>query len=272
MPGYFIVFEGIDGSGKSTQLALAAASLRERGYAVTTCRDPGSTAVGDAIRKIVVDGKEVTESRAGGLAPVAEMLLFQAARAQMVAEVIRPALARGEVVLCDRFFLSTVVYQGIVGGLPLDDLWTVGRIASLAGRPGNSAGSAALSSTDPAGNAAPDADTAGGLDLTPDLTLAFRLPPALAFERASRREGAVDRFQARGAEYLRRVGEGFDRAFADAAVVKGWLVNHVDASRGPKVVSGDVLGCILGAEDPMGRRFIDGVTRLADQMEPEAGG
>src|SRR3954447_24627062 len=103
--GLFLSLDGIDGGGKSTQCRLLADWLRERGRAVVTCVDPGGTALGAEVRQIVLHHR-------GELAPACEAFLFMASRAQLVAEVIRPALESGQVVVCDRFLLANVVYQG----------------------------------------------------------------------------------------------------------------------------------------------------------------
>jgi dTMP kinase len=109
----FISFEGMDGSGKTTQVNLAAEVLRKRGYEVLLTREPGGTAVGDRIRTILMD-KETSQ-----LNPRAELLLFNASRAQLVDEVIRPHLARGGVVICDRYIDSSIAYQGYGHGIDL---------------------------------------------------------------------------------------------------------------------------------------------------------
>jgi dTMP kinase len=104
--GKFITFEGLDGCGKSTQLEKLAAALRRRGIAVVTAREPGGTVIGERIRAVLLD------SRTAGLDPHAEMALMFASRAQLIAEVILPALEAGKWVLCDRFTDSTEAYQG----------------------------------------------------------------------------------------------------------------------------------------------------------------
>ena len=104
--GYFITLEGLDGSGKTTQINRLAAWLRTRGAVPVVTRQPGGTAIGDRIRGLALD------SRSTGLAPMAEMALMFADRAQAIAEVIEPALAAGKIVLCDRFTDSTEAYQG----------------------------------------------------------------------------------------------------------------------------------------------------------------
>ena len=123
-PARFISLDGLDGTGKSSQLGPLCDWLRSRGVAVTTCRDPGSTPTGDAIRAILLDRRDLHVD------PTSEMLLYMAARAQLVAEVITPALARGEWVLADRFLLATIVYQGHAGGLDPEAIRAVGRVAT----------------------------------------------------------------------------------------------------------------------------------------------
>jgi dTMP kinase len=167
-PGLFLALEGPDGGGKTTQSARLAAWMREAGFDVVACRDPGSTDVGDRLRKIVLDRKHVH------LSIRSEMLIYMASRAQLVDEVITPSLAAGRVVISDRFLLSTIIYQGIAGGLPVDEIWQVGQVAT------------------------------GGL--LPDLTLVLDVPP----ESAQVRVGAArDRIEDRPPEYQRRVRKGF---------------------------------------------------------------
>src|SRR5438477_8241301 len=110
-PGFFLVLDGPDGSGKTTQAARLADWLRGRGLDVVTCRDPGGTALGNRLRGLLLDRDSVAISLR------AEMLLYMASRAQMVEEVIRPALEAGRVVVSDRFLLATIIYQGYAGGL-----------------------------------------------------------------------------------------------------------------------------------------------------------
>jgi dTMP kinase len=108
--GYFITFEGLDGSGKTTQLRRLAATLEAEGHTVVTLRQPGGTALGDRIRSVLLDSK--SEADLGLIAPAAEMALMFADRAQSIAEVILPALNAGSIVLCDRYTDSSEAYQG----------------------------------------------------------------------------------------------------------------------------------------------------------------
>jgi dTMP kinase len=142
--GIFIALDGVDGAGKTTQCQRLVPWLRERGWAVTVCRDPGGTPVGDAIRRLLLGDRH-------DMTALCEMFLYMASRAQLVAAVVRPALERGEVVLSDRFLLANVVYQGHAGGLDPDRIWDVGRLAT------------------------------GGV--LPDLTVVLDLPPDEAFAR-----------------------------------------------------------------------------------------
>jgi len=114
--GVFITFEGIDGSGKSTQIARLKESLENRGYSVLVVRDPGSTPIAESIRKLLLDHKN------DALDDRTETLLFSAARAHLVQEVIKPALQAGRIVLCDRFAESTIAYQGYGRELPLREV------------------------------------------------------------------------------------------------------------------------------------------------------
>jgi len=121
--GLFITFEGMDGSGKTTQMHRLAARIRAQGKAVVETAEPGGTAIGQQIRQILLDA--VNQE----LSPTAELLLYFASRAQNVDEVIRPALARGEIVLADRFTDSSVVYQGCGRGLGAETVLALDRIA-----------------------------------------------------------------------------------------------------------------------------------------------
>lgn len=165
--GLFLSLDGLDGTGKSTQCRLLADWLRARGERVTTCVDPGGTALGDRIRALLLDKRNQ-------ITLPAEMFLFMASRAQLTAEIIRPALEAGGSVLSDRYLLANVVYQGHAGGLDVDELWRVGRLAT------------------------------GGLE--PDLTLVLDLPLDVA---TARRQRPADRLESRSPQYHEQVRQGF---------------------------------------------------------------
>lgn len=169
-PGRFVTFEGVDGSGKSTQARLLAAALRARGRTVTETREPGGTALGEAVRALLLSG--------GAVSPAAEVHLFAASRAQLVSEVVRPALARGEWVVCDRFLDSSLAYQGGARGLGVDEVLAANRLAVG--------------------------------DCLPDLTLLVDVPAEVA---SARRGGGPDRIEAEGDGLQRRVAEAY-RALA----------------------------------------------------------
>jgi dTMP kinase len=122
-PGRFITFEGVDGSGKSTQLAALAATLTDRGVPVVTTREPGGTPLGEAVRGVVLD------QTFAGMSARAELLLYLASRAEHVDRVIRPALERGALVVCDRFTEATLAYQAYGRGLALDEVTALTRFA-----------------------------------------------------------------------------------------------------------------------------------------------
>jgi dTMP kinase len=164
----FLSIDGGDGAGKSTQVELLCGWLREGGHDVLACRDPGTTRLGEAVRGILLDQHDLHIDRRS------EMLLYMAARSQMVEEVIRPALAQGNTVVSDRYLLANVVYQGYGGGLDVATLWEVGRIA-----------------------------TAG---LMPDLTIVLDVPADVAAVRMS---GPLDRMEKQGDAFHARVREGF---------------------------------------------------------------
>src|SRR5688572_12111153 len=118
----FFSFDGIDGGGKSTQVQLFVEALRAGGLDVVVCRDPGSTALGERVRELLLACDDQTV-----IGRLSEMFLYMAARAQLVDEVIRPALEAGKIVVSDRYVLANVVYQGHAGGLEPESIWQVGR-------------------------------------------------------------------------------------------------------------------------------------------------
>lgn len=120
----FFSIDGVDGAGKSTQVSRLLANLQRVGFQTVRCRDPGSTEVGDSIRDVLLHRHELK------ITAMCEMFLFMAARNQLVEEVIRPAMAAEKIVVCDRFLLSSIVYQGYAGGVPVEEVESVGRLAT----------------------------------------------------------------------------------------------------------------------------------------------
>jgi dTMP kinase len=191
--GVFITLEGPDGSGKSSLLPRLAASLATRGLDVVTTREPGSTPLGERIRRLVLD-TEPKIDRTGR----ADALLFAAARAQHVAEVIEPALARGAVVVCDRYADSSLAYQGVGSGVPLDELRAVQHFAT------------------------------GGL--VPDLTILLDLPVDVGLGRKAQEITRFEAYQDRA--YHERVRQ----AFLDFAAAEPERFAIVDATLPPDEV------------------------------------
>jgi dTMP kinase len=170
----FISFEGPDGSGKSTQICLLVEHLRQAGYPVFQTREPGGTLIGDQIRAVLHDLKNE------GMHPHTEILLYAASRAQLVAQEIRPRLAAGEIVICDRYADSTLAYQGYGHGLDLDTLRVILRFATG--------------------------------ELQPDLTLYLDITAEEGLERRERaaQDGAEwNRLDAQPLDFHRRVRDGY---------------------------------------------------------------
>jgi dTMP kinase len=182
MKGSLITFEGTEGSGKSTQLSMLAERLLSEGWSVRTVREPGGTPIGEEIRHTL---KHSAANQA--MTPEAELLLMNASRAQLVREVIRPALAQGQIVLCDRFYDSTTAYQGYGRGLDLKVLKAV-------------------------------IDFAVG-ETRPDLTLLLVVPPEVSATRLRARQATMpfvrDRLEEADASFFERVARGY-RAMAAA--------------------------------------------------------
>lgn len=172
----FITFEGIDGSGKSTQISFLKQWLEEKGHELLVLREPGGNIVSEKIRTLLLDSKEEIDPRS-------ELLLFTAARAQLVSKVIRPALNQGRIVICDRYIDSSVAYQGYGRGLPVADIEKINAFA-----------------TD---------------RLIPDITFIFDLPVEDAALRAGFRssdsQSKPDRMERSGEEFFRKTKEGYLR-------------------------------------------------------------
>jgi dTMP kinase len=192
--GLFVTLEGIDRAGKSTQARLLAEALGDAAVAV---REPGGTAVGERVRELLKDP-------AIEIGAEAEALLFAAARAELVARVVRPALAAGRVVVCDRFLDSSLAYQGAARGLGLERVAAVNELAT------------------------------GGL--VPDVTVLLRIEP----EAAGARTGESDRLEGEGVAFQRAVAEGYDRL----AAAHPERIRVVDAARPPEEVHRDVLAAV----------------------------
>lgn len=174
--GLFITVEGIDGCGKSTQARLIAAALEAAGHDVLRLREPGGVRISEQIRAILLDPANAE------MGDVCELLLYEAARAQLVHQVIRPALAAGKTVVCDRFYDSTTAYQAFADGLDRNMVSQANELAVDGCRP--------------------------------DLTLVFDLPVEDALRRRSGRE-AEDRLELKGMEFQERVAAGFRAVAAD---------------------------------------------------------
>jgi dTMP kinase len=183
----FFSFDGIDGVGKSTQMRLFVEWLAERGLSPVTCRDPGSTPLGEQIRSVLLTHNDATPIGARS-----EMLLYMAARAQLVDEVIRPALERGKVVVSDRYLLANIVYQAHAGGLDVEVVRQVGA-AAIDG-------------------------------VTPDCTFLLDMDPAAALGRMARE---LDRVESRGDDYRQRLRTGF----LTEARKMGGVVHIINAAR-----------------------------------------
>lgn len=169
--GKFITFEGGEGTGKSTQLRLLADHLRGQGRQIVTTREPGGSPGAETIRKLLVEGEP------GRWDGITETLLLTAARRDHVERTIRPALERGDWVICDRFMDSTVAYQGYATGVDLD---LIHRLS-----------------------------TAAAGDIQPDLTIILDLPVEAGLARATQRAGGEDRFERKGIDFHRRLRDGF---------------------------------------------------------------
>ncbi len=202
MKALFITFEGVDGAGKTTQIEMLRRGLDQRGLGYMMLREPGSTPAGEAIRGVLLNHAYAEMS------PATEVLLYAAARAQMVAQVVRPALESGTPVLCDRYVDSSLAYQAYGGGV---DAATVGFINAWA---------------------------TGGL--MPDLTIIFDLDPLQA---GRRRAGfTADRVEAKPAEFHRRVRQGY----LDIAAREPARVKVVNAARPPGIIAAEVWALVAG--------------------------
>lgn len=191
----FFSFDGVDGGGKTTQIGLFCDWLCAAGREVVTCRDPGGTRLGEAVRAILLERHDLSIGRRS------EMFLYMAARAQMVDEVIAPALAAGKTVVSDRFLLANLVYQGYAGGLDVETLRHIGRTAT------------------------------NGIE--PDLTFVLDISPAAAAERLTR---TLDRMERQDDAFRAALRKGY---LVEAARQPGRLV-VIDAARPIDTVAADI--------------------------------
>ena len=198
--GMFITLEGADGCGKSTQAALLAQTLEAAGREVVRLREPGGTPISEKVRALLLDPANAE------MVPECELLLYEASRAQLTRQVIEPALARGAVVLCDRYYDSTYAYQAGGRELP-DDLVNA-------------------------------ANALGSCGVAPDRTIVLDLDPALAYARAT--AGGADRMEAEGLAFQERVRAAYLRL----AAAEPARVRIVDASGEKNEVAARVLGAI----------------------------
>jgi dTMP kinase len=171
-PGLFLAFEGVEGSGKSTQAGLLADDLRSAGVEVTIAREPGTTPLGERVRALVLDGADLE------IPGRSELFLMLAARAAFVDQVVRPALEAGRVVISDRFELSTLAYQGSGRGVAIAEIQRANELAT------------------------------GGL--SPDATVLLRLDPEEGARRQERAAKHRDRLEREGLEFHRRVARGYE--------------------------------------------------------------
>ncbi len=203
--GYLITFEGVEGSGKSTQIELLTAYLEEAGKEVLTVREPGGTELGERIREILLG------SAGDGMEALTELLLYSSCRSEIVAKVIRPALQCGKVVICDRFTDSTIAYQGYARGLELTSINEVNNLAT------------------------------GGL--RPFLTFLLDLNPSLGLERAMERMNALnradakeDRFERESLDFHHLVREGFLKLATDEPE----RIRLIDADRSAREIKREI--------------------------------
>jgi dTMP kinase len=173
MTGLFITFEGGEGCGKSTQIAALKARLEAMGKTVVQTREPGGTALGESVRNLLQ-----YDDAGQGMSPEAELLLFAASRAQHVRELIAPAIAEGQIVLCDRFLDSTTVYQGVARAIDSKKVDTINQFAIG--------------------------------DTNPDLTILIDLPPEIGLARVhARSDGQLDRMEKEAIEFFQAVRQGY---------------------------------------------------------------
>jgi dTMP kinase len=205
MSGYFITFEGGEGSGKTTQIQTLADHLKSQ---IANCeplltREPGGTESAESIRQLLVTG------RADRWCAATEAMLMSASRHEHVVHVLRPALAAGRIVICDRYNDSTRVYQGYVGGVPSEDIEALNRLACG--------------------------------DLVPDLTVLLDMDVEEGLRRADTRATSESRFESKGADFHRRVRQ----AFLDLASQESGRFVVIDAARDMDAITADIVAAVM---------------------------
>jgi dTMP kinase len=212
--GAFVTFEGIEGSGKTTQMGLAAERLAADGYPVVRTREPGGTRIGEQVRSVLLSREH------GNMSPLAELFLYEACRAQLISEVVRPELKKGSLVLCDRFFDATTAYQGFGRGLDLEFIQRLNHAA--------------------------------GHGIEPDLTILLDLPVDKGLERIRSRyrdrENPVgpndpDRMETEDPVFHEKIRQGYLRL----AEKHGHRIRVVDASGGVETVHARVMSSLSRA-------------------------
>jgi len=210
----FITFEGIEGSGKTTHMGLAAERLKSEGYPVFQTREPGGTPIGERIRSVLLSPEHADMS------PMAELLLYEASRAQLIEEHVRPEMEKGSLVLCDRYFDATTAYQGYGRGLDLNLVEGLNLIA--------------------------------GQGIEPDLTVLLECSVEQGLERVRNRyrnrmqgvdQGVLDRMEAEDKGFHERIRQGYLRL----AEKHGERIRVVDASGDVEAVHGKVMDCLSQA-------------------------
>jgi dTMP kinase len=207
--GLFVVFEGVEGAGKGTQIVKAREFVESAGREVVACREPGGTRIGERLREMILD------PATGRVAARAEALLFAAARTQLVETVIRPALAEGKVVICDRYIDSSVAYQGVGRGLGEPDILALNAWATQG--------------------------------LFPDLVILLHLEPEVGLARAT---GEPDRIESEDAEFHAKVADAYLRIAEEHP--ERFVV--IDASQAPARVEEDVRAAITNVLKPATER------------------
>lgn len=207
--GLFISFEGIDGCGKSTQLAMLAAWLRDRGIEPVQLREPGGTVLGEQLRAVLLD------PATGAIAGSAEALLYAASRAQLIEEVVRPALRAGRVVLADRYVDSSLAYQGAGRGLGVDEVFAANRLAIG--------------------------------DVLPDQTLYVRVDPQLSAQRRAAHLDDDDRIEAAGDAFFQTVAAAYD----ELARRHPARISTIDGARAREQVFSDIVAAVAPLVQPL---------------------